>query len=695
MKKTIVLLLCLALTLSSLCVFPVSAATEAWDGETASTSLSGSGTEDDPYLIQNGADLDFMRKKINAGEANGEGTYYSACHYLQTADIVITSSENADEWLHLDPIGPTNTSTKYLSGTYDGGNHTISKFKITSTDKYIGLFGYVTGTVKNLNVAKANVNSRSTTSSSAVGAIVGYINSGATVSNCTTASDCKVESTNVARVGGVVGWNYTSTVTNCINYATVTYNGESQAYVGGVLSTNGKTAAKVEYCVNFGTVNVIQKGANLVYAGGIAGLAGGSSSTTTGGIMNCVNFGSVTCTSTTATAVVIGGIAGNNNGAKDRLIDCYTVLASGCALSGTAKEGVTPSIGLVLGAGKDTGSANCYGVKTQTVLGAYGAGTLESMTAVDNCAATITKSDGTETTLGAAVYAIYAKVCNGPERELALSQDLSVIYHLTVDDQFIGTGNTLAVEFAMKTSGGNDASVTVAPSATDASKYSFRFAHLTPQVIGEAITVTLKVVDAEGNDFYTLYTFDDTIKAYLMQLVKATSSSAQLKTLASSLLVYGQELHEYLGATCVKVLDGTEEGLTPSEAEVTAADMTKTESTGVSKFTGAGVRIANTNKMYFTFTPDTTKDVTVKINGVDAEATDLGNGTWIVYSDGIAAHEHSSYVSAELFEAGVSVQTLSLSICNYANAMKNDATVGDVVTALYRYGAAAYAYKNS
>lgn len=181
-----------------------------------------------------------------------------------------------------------------------------------------------------------------------------------------------------------------------------------------------------------------------------------------------------------------------------------------------------------------------------------------------------------------------------------------------------------------------------------------------------------------------------------MQVIKSAKQPALLKTLASDLLVYGQELHEYLGATCAKVLDGTEKGLTPSEAEVTAADMTKTESTGVSKFTGAGVRIANTNKMYFTFTPDTTKDVTVKINGVDAEATDLGNGTWIVYSDGVAASQHSAYVTAELLEDSVSVvQTLSLSVNNYANAMKNDATVGEVVTALYRYGAAAYAYKNS
>lgn len=179
-----------------------------------------------------------------------------------------------------------------------------------------------------------------------------------------------------------------------------------------------------------------------------------------------------------------------------------------------------------------------------------------------------------------------------------------------------------------------------------------------------------------------------------MQVIKCAKQPALLKTLASDLLVFGQELHEYLGATCAKVLDGTEEGLTPSEAEVTAADMTKTESTGVSKFTGAGVRIANTNKMYFTFTPDTTKDVTVKINGVDAEATDLGNGTWIVYSDGVAASQHSAYVTAELLENGESVQTLSLSVNNYANAMKGDATVGDVVTALYRYGAAAYAYKH-
>ena len=103
MKKTLTLLLCLALVLSSLCIIPVAAATEVWDGETVSTSLSGSGTEEDPYLIQNGADLAFMRETINAGEANAEDKFYASCYYKQTADINLGGAA-------VDPIGTSTTT---------------------------------------------------------------------------------------------------------------------------------------------------------------------------------------------------------------------------------------------------------------------------------------------------------------------------------------------------------------------------------------------------------------------------------------------------------------------------------------------------------------------------------------------------------------------------------------------------------
>lgn len=708
MKKTIVLLLCLALTLSSLCVFPVSAAAEAWDGTTISTSLSGSGTEEDPYLIQNGADLQFMRNKINAGEANESGTAYAACHYLQTADIVLNVSSDPEQFIRVEPIGPTNTSTKYLSGTYDGGNHTISKFKITSTDKYIGLFGYITGTVKNVHIVNAIIKAQTANTGAGAGIVVGYAVNG-TIENCTTDATSSIlgDTTYTGRLGGIISHVYPAIVKNCVNGASVTFNGADAAYVGGVASTIGKVGAVIENCINFGSVTIGEDAPTTVKidVGGIVGLAGGSTGAVT--VKNCYNAGAISslvAPSTTSTTLGVGGIAGENNGVQASFIDCYNIGTVSAIEDDTRKAGTIVGFLGYTSKSKTSnkdGSNYNYGLSVDNPSEAYGykhknASITNATTAynkADAMSSAITKADGTETTFGAAIYAIYAKVCNAPMRRPSIGKDLAITYDMIVDDLFIGKNNTLAVEFTMKDTTGETASATVAHSEKTASKYSFRFEHLAPQVIGEAITISLKVVDGEGKDVYTLYTFTDSIKAYLMQVIKSAKQPALLKTLASDLLVYGQAIHDYLGATEIaKVLDGTEEGLTASNVEIPASAPEKSASSGVSKFVGAGVRVGNTNKMYFTFTPDTTKDVTVKINNMDVEATDLGNGTWVVYTPGVSAANHGDNVTAELFENGESVQTLAISINNYAYAMKDHATMKDVATALYRYGASAAAY---
>ena len=709
MKKTIVLLLCLALTLSSLCVFPVSAAVEAWNGTTISPTLQGSGTEDDPYLINNGADLARMRKWINAGDADADGNAYGAAHYKQTADIVLTDPEAA-ELVHIDPIGPTNSATQFLSGTYDGGNYTISNFKITSTEKYVGLFGYITGTVKNVHVVNAEIKARNEDSKAGGGAgiVVGYAVNGAII-NCTTDSTSSIlgDTPYTGRLGGVIGWAYPATVENCVNAASVLFNGAAAAYVGGVASTIGKNGAQFENCINLGSVTIGKDAPTSVKidVGGIVGLAGGSKGVVT--VKNCYNAGAISslvAPSTTSTTLGVGGIAGENNGVQASFIDCYNIGTVSAIEDDTRKAGtIVGFLGYTSGSNSSNkdGSNYNYGLSVVNPSEAYGykhknASITNATTAynkADAMSSAITKSDGTETTFGAAIYAIYAKVCNAPMRRPSIGKDLAITYDMIVDDLFIGKNNTLAVEFTMKDTTGETASATVAHSEKTASKYSFRFEHLAPQVIGEAITISLKVVDGEGKDVYTLYTFTDSIKAYLMQVIKSAKQPALLKTLASDLLVYGQAIHDYLGATEIaKVLDGTEEGLTSSNVEVPASAPEKSASSGVSKFVGAGVRVGNTNKMYFTFTPDTTKDVTVKINNMAVEATDLGNGTWVVYTPGVSAANHGDNVTAELFENGESVQTLAISINNYAYAMKDHATMKDVATALYRYGASAAAY---
>ena len=84
MKKFLTLALIAAMMLSMI-VVGTSAA--AWDGTTVSESLKGEGTAEKPYLIETGADLAFLAKTVNEGEA------YEGKYFTQTADIDLGNKE--------------------------------------------------------------------------------------------------------------------------------------------------------------------------------------------------------------------------------------------------------------------------------------------------------------------------------------------------------------------------------------------------------------------------------------------------------------------------------------------------------------------------------------------------------------------------------------------------------------------------
>lgn len=291
---------------------------------------------------------------------------------------------------------------------------------------------------------------------------------------------------------------------------------------------------------------------------------------------------------------------------------------------------------------------------------------------------------------------------NITERKLSVGQDLAITYYATIDSEMV-ENYTPAMVFSMKNTKGEDASETVLASNYTPNihrqNHSFRFEHIAPQLIGEDINVSLVLVDELGAVVKTLDTYTDSIKKYLVSLATSNDATTELKTLVSDMLVYGQASKEYLNATAIKdVIDDTitaSAWFAASETAIPSTKMEKSTSTGNSKFTTAGVRVDNINKLYFVFTADADKTVTVKVGGKTLEAINMGNGSYIVYTDGISAIKQDTKVTAELQENGVTVQTLKISINDYAYAMKDDAKAGAVVTALYRYGASAVAYVSS
>ena len=235
-------------------------------------TLSGSGTEDDPYLLATAADLKAFRDMANA-EASSK-----LCATL-TADIDL----GGEAWTPFE--GPSLDDA--YAGTFDGANHTIKGLSVNLTSsKGAGLFGTVCGaTIKNLKV-EGNV---SASKSAFVGGIVGRTQTSATIDSCsfagTVTSTKKSGSSNAT--AGIVGKVNKGpvTITNCANTATVNGNGNIAA---GILGYGGSNKVTIENCYNTGAIS------GQWYASGICGCSTNKEQTSS--IRNCYNSGTITAT---------------------------------------------------------------------------------------------------------------------------------------------------------------------------------------------------------------------------------------------------------------------------------------------------------------------------------------------------------------------------------------------------------------
>ncbi|MFI3163676.1 MAG: GLUG motif-containing protein [Bacillota bacterium] len=363
--------------------------------------------------------------------ASTAGAYYNTS---ETADGNITARDGnitastigLNEWT---PIGDYSTTSIYFAGTFDGGGNTISGLYINIESEsavYAGLFGYVktvdtTATVKNVGVVESSITaSASGTSKNAyVGGVVGYSSVySSAVSNCYNTGVVSGTATNIAYVGGVVGFN-TGTVSNCYNTGNVTGIAKTTAYVGGVVGRNFGDSSAVSNCYNTGNVsgtalnyayvggvvgyslstvsncyntgNVSCTGASTAYVGGVVGYSAGT-------VSNCYNTGTVTGTSATTTAYV-GGVAGYNYGGI--ISNCYNTGNVSCTDASTAY------VGGVVGRNYNGGTvSNCYNTGNVTgndATNAYVGGVVGnngSSGTVSNCYTYYDEENGTSTLIG-------------------------------------------------------------------------------------------------------------------------------------------------------------------------------------------------------------------------------------------------------------------------------------------------------
>ncbi len=279
------------------------------------------GYAEDPTMLENCSSTNIVRYDAVMDISSIDELLYFRQHvnngntYEGTLVRLNSNLEITSDW---EPIGKN--PEQPFRGIFDGLDHSIKytinvnyPYNYDDEDYYYqGLFGYMEGTVRNLDLVDCSI---SADNSDYVGLVAGYCHGSILDCGSYAHSDSpKVKGRNY--VGGLVGMAYNSEIKNCYNGLNVS----GKQYVGGIVGdfTAGKNIAtygavpynlyggNVNQCFNYGMIQ--SRITYNCYAGGIAG-------STSAEIKHCYNSGSVNGSHRA------GGIAGQLLG--DSIHHCY------------------------------------------------------------------------------------------------------------------------------------------------------------------------------------------------------------------------------------------------------------------------------------------------------------------------------------------------------------------------------------
>jgi len=265
---------------------------------------------------------------------------------------------------------PLGSYSAPFTGSFNGNGYKISNFKITnSNNRYVGLFGCNKGSICNLNVESFTISNLSDESTYA-GGLVGY-NYGGTISNCSAKGNvsstiAKIGTTKpnykTAYAGGLVGYNsgnITDSYADCSVIALADW-GYNDSCAGGLTAYNSgagyKTeSANIERCYSKGSVTAKSTHVKCEsYAGGLVAKNAGN-------VTN--SYASVTVSATITDGYswdpsYAGGLIAS---ASDGIItNCYATGSVNSSSSGGYDGGKSYAGGLIASVGADVTIKNCY-----------------------------------------------------------------------------------------------------------------------------------------------------------------------------------------------------------------------------------------------------------------------------------------------------------------------------------------------
>lgn len=259
-------------------------------------------TNADGYIeVRTVEDLYFIRNNLSA-------------NYILMNDLDLTeATKKGGDWDFVgngwNPIGSNDVyGGQTFSGIFDGNGHTISGLRIDAknvpsgaqSNRYIGLFADVSGTVKNLTL-DGTIRSDFGGSTCFVGGIAGY--STGNIQNCVNNATVygtpeDYSTSNKAYVGGIVGHSYSGSIFRCVNNAEISgYAYASTVNIGGIVGSGG---ARIVQCYNTGKISASVYGYYSSSSHSAYGTAAGIGCG--GTVDNCYNTGKISASYATGSS---------------------------------------------------------------------------------------------------------------------------------------------------------------------------------------------------------------------------------------------------------------------------------------------------------------------------------------------------------------------------------------------------------
>ena len=269
---------------------------------------------------------------------------------------------------------------------------------------------------------------------------------------------------------------------------------------------------------------------------------------------------------------------------------------------------------------------------------------------------------------------------------LNLGKDLTLRYHVVLSE-----GDDIA-DFSVRfTINGREEIVSESAYDEQTGKYVFNFTAFAPQCMWDSINAQLlkngKIVDEE---------LRYSVRKYVEDALALYPDYTELRQLLCDLLNYGAAAQNYVGyKTHVLVTKGLELS-DASDVTPTAGDKQRSitvHQTGSAEFIAAGIKFDYNNRIYVKIHATSLDGVTVYSNGVSLEISETEQeNMYVAYSDAVSALSFGEVLTFTLYSGDTKLETLNYTVNDYTLSKYQDAEIGELSLAIYRYGKSALAY---